>query len=31
MSDQPDVIIHFPKPPSANRMFLRQMSAARAS
>ena len=26
MSDQPDVIIHFPKPPSANRMFLRQMT-----
>ena len=26
MTEQPDVIIHFPKPPSANRMFLRQMT-----
>ena len=26
MSDQPVVVIHFPRPPSANRMFLRQMT-----
>jgi Holliday junction resolvase RusA-like endonuclease len=26
MSEQPDVVINFPRPPSANRMFLRQMT-----
>ena len=26
MSDQPAVVINFPRPPSANRMFLRQMT-----